>query len=78
MRLLPLWLPALAGLTIDMVQIETVSRELVLYIYSADRHFESTNDMDRDPIFTAGVRGMLRRAGANPVRLPRRSPLRVG
>ncbi len=30
--------------------------------------------MDRDPIFTAGVRNMLRHAGAEPVRLPRRSP----
>ena len=30
--------------------------------------------MDRDPIFTVRVRGMLRRAGAKPVRLPRRSP----
>ncbi len=30
--------------------------------------------MDRDPVFTVGVRGMLRRAGAEPVRLPRRSP----
>ena len=30
--------------------------------------------MDRDPIFTAGFRAMLRRAGATPVRLPRRSP----
>ena len=30
--------------------------------------------MDRDPIFTAGVRDMLRHAGAKPVRLPRRSP----
>jgi putative transposase len=29
---------------------------------------------DRDPIFTAGVRDMLRQAGAKPVRLPRRSP----
>ena len=30
--------------------------------------------MDRDPVFTAGVRDMLRHAGAKPVRLPRRSP----
>jgi transposase InsO family protein len=30
--------------------------------------------MDRDPIFTTDVRDMLRRAGVNPVRLPRRSP----
>jgi putative transposase len=30
--------------------------------------------MDRDPAFTARVRDMLRDAGANPVRLPRRSP----
>jgi transposase InsO family protein len=30
--------------------------------------------MDRDPIFTAGVRDMLRHAGVKPVRLPRRSP----
>ena len=30
--------------------------------------------MDRDPIFTAGFRAMLRRAGAKPVRLPSRSP----
>jgi len=30
--------------------------------------------MDRDPIFTVGVRDMLRQAGAKPVRLPRRSP----
>jgi transposase InsO family protein len=30
--------------------------------------------MDRDPIFTAGVRDLLRHAGAKPVRLPRRSP----
>jgi hypothetical protein len=30
--------------------------------------------MDRDPIFTAGVRDMLRQAGAKPVRLTRRSP----
>ncbi len=30
--------------------------------------------MDRDPIFTADVRDMLRYAGVNPVRLPRRSP----
>jgi putative transposase len=30
--------------------------------------------MDRDPIFTSGVRYMLRDAGAKPVRLPRRSP----
>ncbi len=30
--------------------------------------------MDRDPIFTAGVRDMLRHVGVNPVRLPRRSP----
>ncbi len=30
--------------------------------------------MDRDPIFTADVRGMLRHAGVKPVRLPRRSP----
>jgi hypothetical protein len=30
--------------------------------------------MDRDPVFTVGVRAMLRRAGAEPVRLPRRSP----
>jgi transposase InsO family protein len=30
--------------------------------------------MDRDPIFTAGVREMLRHAGTKPVRLPRRSP----
>ncbi len=30
--------------------------------------------MDRDPIFTAGFRVMLRHAGAKPVRLPRRSP----
>ncbi len=30
--------------------------------------------MDRDPIFTAGVRDMLRHAGLKPVRLPRRSP----
>jgi transposase InsO family protein len=30
--------------------------------------------MDRDPIFTAGFRAMLRHAGVNPVRLPRRSP----
>ncbi len=30
--------------------------------------------MDRDPVFTVGVRAMLRRAGAKPVRLPRRSP----
>jgi hypothetical protein len=30
--------------------------------------------MDRDPVFTAGVRDMLRHAGVKPVRLPRRSP----
>ena len=30
--------------------------------------------MDRDPIFTVRVRDMFRHAGANPVRLPRRSP----
>ena len=30
--------------------------------------------MDRDPVFTAGVRDMLRNAGAKPVPLPRRSP----
>ncbi len=30
--------------------------------------------MDRDPVFTAAARDMLRHAGANPVRLPRRSP----
>ncbi len=30
--------------------------------------------MDRDPVFTADVRNRLRHAGANPVRLPRRSP----
>jgi transposase InsO family protein len=30
--------------------------------------------MDRDPVFTVGVRGMLRHAGVKPVRLPRRSP----
>jgi len=30
--------------------------------------------MDRDPVFTAGFRVMLRHAGAKPVRLPRRSP----
>ena len=30
--------------------------------------------MDRDPIFTTDVRDMLRHAGVNPVRLPRRSP----
>ena len=30
--------------------------------------------MDRDPVFTARVRDMLRHAGAKPVRLPRRSP----
>ena len=30
--------------------------------------------MDRDPVFTACVRDILRHAGANPVRLPRRSP----
>jgi transposase InsO family protein len=30
--------------------------------------------MDRDPVFTARVRKMLRDAGAKPVRLPRRSP----
>jgi putative transposase len=30
--------------------------------------------MDRDPVFAAGVRNMLRHAGAKPVRLPRRSP----
>jgi transposase InsO family protein len=30
--------------------------------------------MDRDPVFTAGVRDMLRHAGTKPVRLPRRSP----
>ena len=30
--------------------------------------------MDRDPVFTAGVRDMLKHAGATPVRLPRRSP----
>ena len=30
--------------------------------------------MDRDPVFTAGVRNMLRHAEAKPVRLPRRSP----
>jgi hypothetical protein len=30
--------------------------------------------MDRDPVFTVRVRAMLRRAGAKPVRLPRRSP----
>jgi transposase InsO family protein len=30
--------------------------------------------MDRDPIFTADVRDMLRHAGVKPVRLPRRSP----
>ena len=29
--------------------------------------------MDRDPIFTSGVRGMLRNAGVQPVRMPRRS-----
>ena len=27
-----------------------------------------------DPVFTAGVRDLLRHAGAKPVRLPRRSP----
>jgi transposase InsO family protein len=30
--------------------------------------------MDRDPVFIADVRNMLRHAGAKPVRLPRRSP----
>jgi transposase InsO family protein len=30
--------------------------------------------IDRDPVFTADVRDMLRHAGATPVRLPRRSP----
>ena len=30
--------------------------------------------MDRDPVFTARVRDMLRHAGTKPVRLPRRSP----
>jgi len=30
--------------------------------------------MDRDPVFTVGVRAMLRRAGTKPVRLPRCSP----
>ncbi len=30
--------------------------------------------MDRDPVFTVGVRDMLRHAGVKPVRLPRRSP----
>jgi len=30
--------------------------------------------MDRDPVFTADVRDMLRHTGAKPVRLPRRSP----
>jgi transposase InsO family protein len=30
--------------------------------------------MDRDPVFTVGVRDLLRHAGAKPVRLPRRSP----
>jgi putative transposase len=30
--------------------------------------------MDRDLVFTVGVRAILRRAGAEPVRLPRRSP----
>ena len=30
--------------------------------------------MDRDPVFTVGVRAMLRHVGVNPVRLPRRSP----
>jgi transposase len=30
--------------------------------------------MDRNPVFTAGVRNMLRHAGVKPVRLPRRSP----
>jgi putative transposase len=30
--------------------------------------------MDRDPVFTAYFRGMLRNSGVNPVRLPRRSP----
>ena len=30
--------------------------------------------MDRDPVFTAHFRGMLRNSGVNPVRLPRRSP----
>jgi len=30
--------------------------------------------MDRDPVFTIRVREMLKRAGAKPVRLPRRSP----
>ncbi len=30
--------------------------------------------MDRDPVFTVGVRALLRRAGTKPVRLPRRSP----
>ncbi len=30
--------------------------------------------MDRDPIFTAAVRDMLRHAGVKPVRLPRRGP----
>jgi putative transposase len=30
--------------------------------------------IDRDPVFTAGVRDMLRDVGAKPVRLPRRSP----
>ena len=30
--------------------------------------------LDRDPVFTAGVRDMLRHAGTTPVRLPRRSP----
>ena len=30
--------------------------------------------MDCDPIFTTGVRDMLRHVGAKPARLPRRSP----
>ena len=30
--------------------------------------------MDRDPVFTAEVRGFLERSGAEPVRLPARSP----
>ncbi len=30
--------------------------------------------MDRDPIFTIRVRELLKHAGTNPVRLPRRSP----
>ena len=30
--------------------------------------------MDRDPVFTADVRGLLRGGGVEPVRLPARSP----